>query len=942
MSYLFMLLAVVFPGDLSGGETLELDDGVEYVGTRLPSEVSPGGAATIELYFKAEKPLPDNVSNFLHVESSESDCRVINDRKPSGFEEGKLRHDVEIRIPNSDACKPPQHLEVYTGFYEVDTGRRYRVESSAAPDNRIPAASIDLVAGGGDAEIQTFTPSDIQRQQVLNLLHPWRWWLAGLAVMLALALGMRRLLGGESREDNSEGSPFESGLTDLVELRRWWVVAGIALLAVPAILSILAALNFVKDDAYISFRYAHNLVAGEGLVFNPGERVEGFTNFLWVLVIAPFEAMRLDLFQVTEIIGSALVLGVLVQATWASFHVMGGPRRDMSHLWAGLWIATSSSLGMWATSGMEQPLAMLLPLAGAYLLWTSWDDEAQTRRAAASGVLIGLGCMTRPEIHLIGILLGLPLVWRILRDRRLGPIAKYWFAGLLGITVPFHLFRLWYFGSLLPNTYFVKTGGGSAVLLAGLDQLHDLFAFNNIGFLLLLAPLAFLDDEHRREKWIMLGIAVGFMAYLVKVGDDEMSWHRLYLPALPYLVLLAALGLRNLCASVAGLLQWRDWKRLAVYAVGWGLVLAAAGTNLSFTIEKKNGFNGRGSLSGNYHPDIGKFLTRHAGPGELVAFQDMGSTPYHAPDLKFLDFIGLVDETVAHARHDHGLHAFVPTGSQGEKAAYDAEMREYFYERSPEWVILTSYIPGGQAGRVSREFSKRPVPSTLEPWIGSNTYQFQIYNEKFKKRYSHVRTWPRSSTYYLSLFRRTDLWQKTPGEVVIGENGEREAGEPLGGVKAKFEEGLTLRGSRLQARATERQEFLVTTRWEVPGAMREDLFFFLHVEKKGYRSPYDHLPGDWMYPANRWEEGQIIEDRTLFQIPPNMRPGRYDVYMGAYFRRDGRRLELVEGPSDGRNRLKLGTVEVVPFRPLLDHIIRPTHVDFQRKFPDRLVGGEAH
>ena len=42
----------------------------------------------------------------------------------------------------------------------------------------------------------------------------------------------------------------------------------------------------VVDDALISFRYAVNLVEGRGLVFNPGERVEGYTNFLWTIVLA--------------------------------------------------------------------------------------------------------------------------------------------------------------------------------------------------------------------------------------------------------------------------------------------------------------------------------------------------------------------------------------------------------------------------------------------------------------------------------------------------------------------------------------------------------------------------------------------------------------------------------------------------------------------------------
>jgi len=533
--------------------------------------------------------------------------------------------------------------------------------------------------------------------------------------------------------------------------------------------------------------------------------------------------------------------------------------------------------------------------------------------------------MTRPEIHLIGILCALPLLWRMVRDRELDPVAVYWGAGILGIVIPFHLFRIWYYGGLLPNTFYVKTGGSAVVMLEGLDKLRDMFWFNGIGLLALLTPLAFLDRDHLREKFVMLGVVAGFMFYVVWVGEDEMKWHRLFLPALPFLALLATTGLRNLCGAVAAVFELEGNKRLAVFLLGWGLVVTGAGINFEYTYQQKNGFNGWGDLQGTWHPDMGKFLTRHAEPGSLVAFQDMGSTPYHAPDLKFLDFIGLVDRTVARARHHHGLHAFISTGTPEEKADYDAEMREYFYERSPEWVILTSYIPGSQAGRISREFQNNPAAETLEPYIGTNTYQFDIYDETFKTNYTHVRTWPRSSTYYLSLFQRTDRWEQTPDEVVLDQPPE------AGGVQATFEGGLELLGSRLEERATERHHFFVTTWWRVPGPMRPDLNFFVHAEQPNFREPYDHRPGDWTYPADRWKSGQIIEDRTLFQLPPEMAPGSYEIYMGAYFRQSGDRLPVRSGPDDGNDRLQLGTVEVMPFTPLFDHIIRPTRLDEQRR-----------
>ena len=65
--------------------------------------------------------------------------------------------------------------------------------------------------------------------------------------------------------------------------------AWIHLLSLPwlALLAWLTSVAwFLTDDAFISFRYVRNLLEGHGLVFNPGEYVEGYTNFLWILELA--------------------------------------------------------------------------------------------------------------------------------------------------------------------------------------------------------------------------------------------------------------------------------------------------------------------------------------------------------------------------------------------------------------------------------------------------------------------------------------------------------------------------------------------------------------------------------------------------------------------------------------------------------------------------------
>ncbi len=165
---------------------------------------------------------------------------------------------------------------------------------------------------------------------------------------------------------------------------------------------------------------------------------------------------------------------------------------------------------------------------------------------------------------------------------------------------------------------------------------------------------------------------------------------------------------------------------------------------------------------------------------------------------------------------------------------------------------------------------------------------------------------------------------------------DRAAG--AGSVHAKLEGGLELLGSELTPKAPERHEAFITTWWRLPGPMPKDTYFFVHLTKAGSQTPSDHVPGDWMYPADRWQPGEILEDRTLMQFPPFViKPGTYDVYLGVYRRTAGTRLAVLEGPNDGQNRIKLGSIEVTTLWPLVQQLIPPTHLDTMRRYPDRII-----
>jgi len=973
LAFLYLLTLLGVPSGLSADDSIKVGDHARYLGAELSSEVAIGGDQEIVLHYQVVGALPPGMHAFLHVASAEGSCRVIRDALVTLSPEGAIEQHFALTMPEVEACGP-QRMEVRTGLYLPTGGGREPLDI-ATVDDRIHAASFDIVDGTPSAAREAVSPGDMRHQRVLGLLRPWRYWLLGLLLSIVVTVFLRRRRkdaeddepsedaedakddsdaeddsGAEDdsaeddepsdAKDDDEASDAEDDSARDVKAARWWWpegrrarlrVLGPLLVAVGVmIVSIAMALDFVKDDAYITFHYAQNFVNGRGLVFNVGERLEGSTSFLWMLAMVPFEALGLDLFQVTEVLGTLLCVGTLFSMAWL-FVQTYGVHKNMAHAWPALWLGTSSTAALWATSGMEGPLGMMLPVLAVGMTFAA-VEQGRERLALGAGAVMALGCLTRPEIHLVGMIVGLFLILRAIKARRLDPVTTYWFIGLLGLTAPAHLFRYVYYGGLLPNTYYVKTSKSALVFIAGLGKLHDMFSFNGLGALVLLAPLAFVDKRRTALKTVMALAAVGFMAFIVKVGADEMRWHRLYLPALPFVVLLGMMGLRNLAMTLVDFWKSQPKAKPIAFAVATLLLLVAMGVNLRFTYRSTSGFNGWGELSGTYHPDMGKFVTRHEQPGALVAFQDMGSTPYHAPDLSFLDFFGLVDRTVARARYAYGLHPFAATEAFRNQPAFDADMREYFHRRNPEWAILTSYVGNGDAAAVSERFARDPTPRALGNALRANPYQFRIYDERFREHYVHVRTWPRSASYYLSLFRRRDLYEQTPGEVVLDA-----PPADLSGVTATFDHNLQMLGSEVEGEALEDQEFFVTTWWRAGGPAEADTHFFLHMESADRRVPYDHIPGDWMYPADRWHDGDIIENRVLMQIPVGVPPGDYQVYLGIYNPSTGARWAIVEGDDVGDGRLLLGSVHVRAQIPFWDSMIKRTDIDEQRHHADRIV-----
>jgi hypothetical protein len=326
------------------------------------------------------------------------------------------------------------------------------------------------------------------------------------------------------------------------ELRRFQTVALLVLLALLALgLARAAALAWVCDDSFISIRYAQNLLDGHGLVYNVGERVEGYTNLLWTLLLAALMSLGVAPLAAAKLPGivayAALALGL---AHWSWIQSRDGSRPFLP-LAAGL-VLISNDFHVWATGGLETML--FTALAVQALLLTRFASRS-TRLAWLAGALFGLLVLTRPD-GLLFAAAGVISYWIPPGRFPLGTRMRRSLATLLpvlAVLVVLVPWKLAYYGDLLPTAFYSKSAlrpyYSQGIIFVGVYLVKNWYLLV-AGLLALLAFATGRDEVSPESRWddrFLLGSCALFTAYLVHVGGDFMFARRL-LPAAPLLFLV--------------------------------------------------------------------------------------------------------------------------------------------------------------------------------------------------------------------------------------------------------------------------------------------------------------------------------------------------------------------------------------------------------------------
>ncbi|MBM9578809.1 hypothetical protein JWG45_16820 [Leptospira sp. 201903070] len=314
-------------------------------------------------------------------------------------------------------------------------------------------------------------------------------------------------------------------------------------------------LRWISDDAFISLRYAKNLADGKGLVFNEGEKVEGYTNFLWTLLLTlPHFFEMIDPIPVAYTFGIFFFLCICIYLFRWNFKETSGSLRFPFALSCFILFYHNR---VFATGGLETSLHSLLFLAASYHLIFA---RRVTFYHWLPGILFSaLTCLNRPDGLLFHGLAGIYTFLTIFQANR----NSFWknvvfqnsFLLLIFAYASPSLFYIWkleYYGNLLPNTFYAKSGGdfyleqGLVYFLLFLKMYYALVPILGISLFLFIRSLQTQfrkPDPSRDYRWILLFLfPVLYSAYYTWIGGDFM-FSRFYLPILPLLFVWVESGL---------------------------------------------------------------------------------------------------------------------------------------------------------------------------------------------------------------------------------------------------------------------------------------------------------------------------------------------------------------------------------------------------------------
>lgn len=413
------------------------------------------------------------------------------------------------------------------------------------------------------------------------------------------------------------------------------------------------------DDAMISMRYAKNFSNGFGLVWNVGKPpVEGFTNLGWTLFMALLHSIPIPESKISLLVmftSAFLLLGNVYLAFKISKII--NPLSENAPIIAAIITAFYYPLVFWSLRGMEVGVATFLVYI-LVLLAINPSEPINAKRALSLGSIMFLAILVRFDVVLqVTLVLGYILYEQIKRKAgfiSISPILLFYLAGIIGIS----LFQYHYFGSVFPNTYYLKVVGTSLYerLFVGIQVFAEYATRDFLTpFFIIIAGLIFFPTL--REKRVFLFLALFFIqcGYSVYVGGDYAeplnspqveAANRFITQGMPSVIILFSIIIEYFLQT----LKKNDKKHVyypsssKVLAIGIGLatVLIMSGANwFKWTIH-----NAPLLASDIQRTQLGIHIRDNTDENAVIAVHTAGQIPYYS-NRQTIDLLGKSDPVIA-------------------------------------------------------------------------------------------------------------------------------------------------------------------------------------------------------------------------------------------------------------------------------------------------------
>ena len=320
-------------------------------------------------------------------------------------------------------------------------------------------------------------------------------------------------------------------------MKKQYQIMWIVFIAIVIFIGILNYFSVSQiDDSYISLKYSYNIANGNGITYNTNDGpVEGYSNFLWVILNIPSVILFDDPLIMSKIFGIILLI-ISIFLIYKIINLFEIKYKFLIFIGIFLFLSYPGTY-YWYLAGLETPLYIFFILFASYLM----IKEIKTNRFLYSSLaFLGLILTRIDAVVPIFIILSIVLLAIILNKIQYNK--KYLIMNLLiliSLTLVYNLFRYLYFNDIFPTTYYAKIINTASKISTGFDYIGNLFLLHP---LLIAIPivLIFINKIQKNYKFILLAFCILILTqlmYIIYIGGDWMPLYRFITPFTPLVII---------------------------------------------------------------------------------------------------------------------------------------------------------------------------------------------------------------------------------------------------------------------------------------------------------------------------------------------------------------------------------------------------------------------